>query len=740
MLQQLKVRAELNRATLGATWHLRKWKQRKTQSADGTMSMRYPSVRSLPEVIIRHMRAVSRLFASAALMLLVSLASQGQVVEAVHPRAYLDAAHLGDSINLSSEWAFQAGDDSRWSRADFDDSHWRVISTTDSWQDQGVSRPLDIFWYRLHVKLPLRHPPLSLLFGYSAFPYEVYVNGQLVGRYGRLPPKERVDGALVRVFELPSSAVGDITIAVRFLCWWRWESRYVWGGIVGQRGLVLGTTRAIDDEYRAWQSQRLYELLPDFSVGFLSILLAVGLLFLYRTQRKQSEYLWIAAYFAVITAWTFINDFQAVAPISIQSIKYLDVAVRAVSEILLLQFVFAFLRQSIPRWLWIYQMSLLGLPLVVAAYFAGRISLGASDMTVLLWELPYAVVIPALLLWRYIRGLTEAGFLVIPLVLVNLNGILNSLAWLLYEIRLRDTDADFIPSFHLGLIPISIGQIDGLLFVLGIAAVLLHRFHKTSREQERAQAEFEAARSMQEVMLPQEIGSTPGFAIETVYIPAQEVGGDFFRLFPGSDESLLVVIGDVSGKGVKAAMLVSLIVGLLQKIVEATREPSRVLGDLNTALSGHTGGSFATCSCALISPDGHFRIANAGHLSPYCHGREMEIPGGLPVGIALGTTYDQIGFNLRPGDRVVFLSDGIVEARSKSGELYGFKRASAISTEPAGVIAMAAQRFGQEDDITVLSVELRALPNRKSTQGAVTYDCPLPSSSAGISPFGFALK
>jgi sigma-B regulation protein RsbU (phosphoserine phosphatase) len=331
-------------------------------------------------------------------------------------------------------------------------------------------------------------------------------------------------------------------------------------------------------------------------------------------------------------------------------------------------------------------------------------------LTVLLWGLPYALVIPVLLFWRYIRGLKEAGFLVIPLLLVNLNGILNSLAWLLYELRLRDSDADFVPTFQIGPIPINIGQIDGLLFVLSIAAVLLHRFHKTSREQERAQAELEAARNMQEVMLPQQIGSTPGFAIEAVYIPAQEVGGDFFRLFPGADESLLVVIGDVSGKGVKAAMLVSLIVGLLQKIVEITREPSGILRDLNTSLSGHTGGSFATCCCSLIGPDGHLRIANAGHLSPYCHGRELETPGGLPLGIAPNTTYDQVDFSLGPGDRVVFLSDGVVEARSKSGELYGFERFGAISIEPADLIAMAAQRFGQEDDITVLSVELQPLP------------------------------
>ncbi len=473
---------------------------------------------------------------------------------------------------------------------------------------------------------------------------------------------------------------------------------------------MLGTTRAINDEYRAWQSQRRYEWLPDFSVGFLSILLAAGLLLLYRTQRKQSEYLWITVYFASITGWIFVNDFQSISPISIQAIKYLDVGLMAISEVLLLQFVFAFLRQSIPLWLRTYQLSLLGLPLVVAAYFAGLISLSTSDLTVLLWGLPYALVIPVLLFWRYIRGLKEAGFLVIPLLLVNLNGILNSLAWLLYELRLRDNDADFVPTFQLGPIPINIGQIDGLLFVLSIAAVLLHRFHKTSREQERAQAELEAARNMQEVMLPQQIGSTPGFAIEAVYIPAQEVGGDFFRLFPGADESLLVVIGDVSGKGVKAAMLVSLIVGLLQKIVEITREPSGILSDLNTSLSGHTGGSFATCCCALIGPDGHLRIANAGHLSPYCDGRELETPGGLPLGVAPDTTYDQVDFSLGPGDRVVFLSDGVVEARSKSGELYGFKRLGAISIESADLIAMAAQRFGQEDDITVLSVELQPLP------------------------------
>ncbi len=658
------------------------------------------------------MRLNPRLFALTALIFLRSPASlQAQVADAKHLKASLDATHLGDSINLSGKWAFQPGDDLRWSQPDFDDSHWQVISTLESWQDQGVSRPPDLFWYRLHVKLPLQHAPLSLLFNYSAFPYEIYVNGHMIGRFGRLPPHERVDGALLRVFEIPTSAAGsDITIAIRFLCWWRWESRYIWGGIVGERGLVLGTTRSIDDEYRAWKGETRYGWLPDYSVRFVSILLAAGLLLLYWSRREQIEYLWIAAYFASITGWTFVNDYQSISPISVQAINYLDVGLIAISQVFLLQFVFAFLQQPFPLWLRVYQMSLLALPLTATAYFAGLISLSAFDLTVLFWGLPYAFLIPALLLWRYFRGHKEAGFLVVPLLLVNLNGILHSLAWLLYELRLRGTDAEFVPTFQLGPIPVKIGQIDGLLFFLSIAAVLLHRFRKTSREQERSQAELEAARSMQEVMLPQHVGSTPGFTIEAVYIPAQEVGGDFFRLFPAPDGSLLVVIGDVSGKGVKAAMLVSLLVGMLQKIVERTRRPNRVLSDLNTSISGHTGDNFATCCCALIWPNGDLRIANAGHLSPYCDGRELETPGSLPLGLSPDTNYDEVDFTLSPGDRVVFLSDGVVEARSKSGELYGFERVGAVSIEPADLIAMAAQRFGQEDDITVLSVELQPLP------------------------------
>jgi sigma-B regulation protein RsbU (phosphoserine phosphatase) len=98
-------------------------------------------------------------------------------------------------------------------------------------------------------------------------------------------------------------------------------------------------------------------------------------------------------------------------------------------------------------------------------------------------------------------------------------------------------------------------------------------------------------------------------------------------------------------------------------------------------------------------------IANAGHLSPYLDGREVELAGALPLGIADGGNFEAKRFELRPASRLTFYSDGIVEAQNKHGELFGFERARAISTKPAAAILEAAVKFGQEDDITVVTIE-----------------------------------
>jgi serine phosphatase RsbU (regulator of sigma subunit) len=97
-------------------------------------------------------------------------------------------------------------------------------------------------------------------------------------------------------------------------------------------------------------------------------------------------------------------------------------------------------------------------------------------------------------------------------------------------------------------------------------------------------------------------------------------------------------------------------------------------------------------------------IANAGHIPPYLNSQEINLPGGLPLGVIPHVTYEEARFYLHPGDRVLLLSDGVVEARKSSGELFGFDRVRHLSNQTAFYIADAAKSFGQEDDITVLTV------------------------------------
>jgi len=122
----------------------------------------------------------------------------------------------------------------------------------------------------------------------------------------------------------------------------------------------------------------------------------------------------------------------------------------------------------------------------------------------------------------------------------------------------------------------------------------------------------------------------------------------------------------------------------------------------NHAVTGRTGGGFITVCCARFFPDGRVVIANAGHISPYLAGREVQMESGLPLGIILQTSYCET--EIETHEAIVFLTDGVVEARNASGELLGFDKMAVLATKAASETADAAQRWGQEDDITVLSV------------------------------------
>lgn len=245
----------------------------------------------------------------------------------------------------------------------------------------------------------------------------------------------------------------------------------------------------------------------------------------------------------------------------------------------------------------------------------------------------------------------------------------------------------------------------------GYVYVSVHEGRRHARlraEKALLESELEAARQVQQVLLPESGKLFPGYAVESVYRPAQQVGGDFFQILPAGDGALFVVFGDVAGKGLPAAMLVSMLVGAIRAASEDSNNPALLLRKLHEVLIGRTSGGFVTALAAHIASNGQVTIANAGHLSPYLDGAEIALPGALPLGVAEGGMYEAVRFELRSGSRLALISDGVVEAQKQSGELLGFDRAKDLSTAPAAAIANAAVQFGQEDDITVVTIERRA--------------------------------
>ena len=141
-------------------------------------------------------------------------------------------------------------------------------------------------------------------------------------------------------------------------------------------------------------------------------------------------------------------------------------------------------------------------------------------------------------------------------------------------------------------------------------------------------AELAAGRAVQQVLIPEEIPTIPGFNIQSVYKPYGEVGGDFFQVLPVKSDlgagGALVIIGDVSGKGMPAAMTVSLLVGTVRTLAHYTQSPGEILSAMNQRMLARSHGGFTTCLVLRADADGTLTIANAGHIAPYLAGKEFH--------------------------------------------------------------------------------------------------------------------
>ncbi|MGH2750615.1 MAG: PP2C family protein-serine/threonine phosphatase [Actinomycetota bacterium] len=259
-------------------------------------------------------------------------------------------------------------------------------------------------------------------------------------------------------------------------------------------------------------------------------------------------------------------------------------------------------------------------------------------------------------------------------------------------------------------------------------ALLVREHDNDLRERERIESEMRVARLIQQQLLPKKLPQVEGWDVDVHYHPARDVGGDFYDFVELADGRIVLVAGDVTGKGVPAALVMATTRSLLRGEITRLPSPAEILRRANEQLCNDIPQNmFVTCMCAIIDPaTGRTVMSNAGHNVPYISNglrvREFRATG-MPLGLLEDVTYDESETTLRPGDSFILHSDGLAEARNESGEMFGFPRMKTVlegTDSPESAIGslldelhdFAGPDYEQEDDITL--VVLQRLPERDS--------------------------
>jgi hypothetical protein len=589
------------------------------------------------------------------------------------------------------------GDDPAWAASNLDESGWQSLVG-------GLPYRAHV-WLRCHIQFDglrnLEHPAISVT-AYSA--YQEFFQGQLIAEVGNMGTGDYSRNIVhIQALPLPLPAARNGVIALRMV--------NLPEGFEDLTAFALAAGDA--PELNALRAQTIVENVKPrlLYVTLYSIVGVVGIvqLGLFFYDRTRRDLLWLSIY-CIVVAILRVNALAAAALVHYSNFLHnLIYLLGNFGFLLQTIFFFSLARKRIPRSIWVlYVISqaedfLLFAQVFVSPVLKQRLDSVSHEVSIVglsAWTLMTLTPFVAFWPWNRISsrlrpvalccmlwGLCDFVYFLAQTIMVpflNLELLYSKYALVLYDVRAVVSGAT-------------------VLLIL----VLLFRDQRQITEERAALAgEMASAREIQQYLIPEHLPPTPGLAIQSVYHPSREVGGDFFQVLPDArDGSTLIVVGDVAGKGLQAGMLAALIVGAIRTAFKFTSAPSEILALLNERLQGR---GLVTCLALRIHPNGAAELANAGHLPPYVNGKELAVEGALPLGAAPGIVFPTMRFQIAAGEAMLLISDGVVEARNSSGELFGFGRTAALSTEPAEKVAQAAQAFGQEDDITVLTLALTA--------------------------------
>jgi hypothetical protein len=616
-------------------------------------------------------------------------------------------------VPIGGAWQFHPGDDPRWAQSSWDDSGWDSIRADATWGEQGYPSYTGFAWYRRHMEIvPAagENGQLSVLIQAAQDAYEVYWNGKLIGQYGKLPPHASwYYSQFARSFPLTGPRTGVLAIRV-------WKAPLDAFDPAESGGVYLPAigdpaTLSLGVDETEWQiiSGDLF----DYGLIDLRVFIAFLCLVLWYRNRKESLFIWVALYTATPVAIDILNRLFRI-PFPWNVARALNQPIYVLSHVSLWFLLVWLLRlhenRKLVRWTKAvaYAAMTAGIADGILAFFWAGATVwmqwadGLLDATILLAE-----VFPFVVIYLGLRQKLGPSRWAVALSALLLQLIDTATAGSALGQRFTHwTLFNFInsPLFTIQQVNFYPYKVTSLLLFAAILFAVYRYVLEQSVRQSVMERELQSAREVQQVLVPEMLPALEGFAVTSAYQPAMEVGGDFFQIIPNPDGSTIVALGDVSGKGLKAGMSVSMIVGVL-RAEAGTTSPAEMLGRLNRCLVGRMGGGFATGVVFRVDRDGTVIFANAGHLPPYLNGKEYPLDASLPLGLIAHSDYTETKVQLKPGDQLAVYTDGLLEATSPTGELFGFERMNALfASRPTAQQAMkAAIEFGQEDDITVLT-------------------------------------
>ncbi|MBN1533428.1 MAG: SpoIIE family protein phosphatase [Spirochaetes bacterium] len=662
-----------------------------------------------------------------------------------------------DIADARGEWRFMGGDDPAYRLREYDDSSWETVaSMPHNWKDRRV-RPHEssIFgWYRIHLSLG-KVPPdrqLMLRLGPIDDADETYFNGILIGRTGaidaagRAPRRHAWDR--VRLYPLPCGALrqGDNVLAVRVQSYFDdFAGMYYDGG----RALLGYEIDLLHDFFAAENVSLLV---------FVVVIIAVGLycLLLYARRPVSRENLFFGCSCLLFGVYfTLSSALKNFLPFDFMAMKRIEYICLFPVLCMFVDYLYAFFynaRNGPGRWqryLLVFNNAVALVSMLVPIVF--------TDYMVWWWYFGHVVVAH----WAFC-------FLQILWIIAENMARRNRDAFYLLAgvILAMVTLVNDVLSIYAVLPWGRFGHIGYFVFIIFLGVVLANRYVRTQREIERLnvglerlveertgelmvvndslvertrelseaygalrernvvmEEELEIARLIMEKVLPRSSPEKRGYRCHMAHIPMDKVGGDFYHYCDKGDVIELMV-ADVSGHGLPGAFL-SLITKMALEGVTAIATPSQMMSHLNDAVFRATVKSNYITSflCVINARTNVMSYCNAGHLPALLYrpveGDFIELQAkGNPLGLFGQLRVEEKSLRLRPGERLVLFTDGIIECRASGGEMYGTGRLKDFIVRTAGETPGAfadilvgdlrafAGTKGFEDDLTLVVLDV----------------------------------